>query len=201
MTIALEDAQKYAAEALATFTLTLAVSISLLFELPIPTPAIAAIVVALFVYTVGPISGAHINPAVTTGMWAIKQINGRQALSYIAAQVIGAGLAMLSVLAMTASTPVLQVQDTVGVGIAEALGAGILSFGVASVATGKVHQAASGIVVGWSLLIGILVAVSASNGILNPAVAFGLGSVSVMYLAAPLVGGALGAMLYRWMSK
>src|SRR3954465_7130200 len=41
------------------------------------------------VYTIGSISGAHVNPAVTLGMLAIKKINGRAAGFYMLAQVAG----------------------------------------------------------------------------------------------------------------
>ena len=68
--------KKLIAEALGTFTLTLAVIASIQSgAAPIPTPAVAGLVVALFVYTVGWISGAHFNPAVTIGLWVGKHIN------------------------------------------------------------------------------------------------------------------------------
>ena len=193
------DVEKYVAEMIATFTLTLAVLLSLLFEFSIPTPLVAGAVVGLFVYTIGPISGAHINPAVTAGMWAIKKIGDKQALAYIAAQVIGAGLASLAVLSMAATLPVINVYTTAEVALAEAVGAFLLVFGVASVATKTVTQGTSGIVVGGSLSIGIMIASTVSNGILNPAVAFGIGSLSLMYATAPIVGGVLGALTYVWM--
>ena len=44
-------------------------------------------------YAVGPISGCHINPAVTLGMWMSKKIQTKEALLYMVAQVIGAILA------------------------------------------------------------------------------------------------------------
>src|ERR1700685_3577375 len=44
-------------------------------------------------FTIGSISGCHINPAVTIGLWAGKRFRGREAPTYIVAQVIGAILA------------------------------------------------------------------------------------------------------------
>src|SRR3954451_18789099 len=41
-------------------------------------------------YAIGPISGCHINPAVTAGMLMTGKINGRDATGYVVAQVIGA---------------------------------------------------------------------------------------------------------------
>jgi aquaporin Z len=43
-------------------------------------------------YLFGHISGCHINPAVTVGMWALKRIDGRDVPSYIVGQVVGAAL-------------------------------------------------------------------------------------------------------------
>ncbi len=185
---------------LATFTLTLALSLSLLFVLPLSSGVIAALVVGVFVYTIGGISGAHINPAVTLGMWIIKQINTKDALLYVVAQFVGAGLATMLVLSMTTTIPMVGT-DSPQIILGEAIGAFILTFGVAAVALGKAKEDAAGLVVGGSLLVGILVASSLSSGILNPAVAFGLGTLSLSYLIGPLLGGVLGAITFRWISS
>jgi aquaporin Z len=47
-------------------------------------------------YLFGHISGCHINPAVTLGMWALKRTEGREVPAYIVGQIIGAGLASLA---------------------------------------------------------------------------------------------------------
>ncbi len=193
--------KKYSAEMLATFTLTLGVSLSILFELPVATPVIAGLIVAMFVYTIGPVSGAHINPCVTFGMLCIKKITPKDSLFYVASQVVGASLAMLTVNTLTGSVPVAGGADSFVIVLAEAAGAFLLVFAVASVATGKVGAGASGAVVGGSLLMGILIASVVSNGVLNPAVALGIGSLSLSYIAGPLLGGGLGALAFRWMTK
>jgi aquaporin Z len=45
------------------------------------------------VYTIGPISGCHINPAVTLGVWMAKKINSRDAGAYVVSQIVGAIIA------------------------------------------------------------------------------------------------------------
>src|SRR5271169_2917958 len=45
------------------------------------------------IYTVGDVSGAHLNPAVTLGFWAARRLPGREVLPYVASQVAGAILA------------------------------------------------------------------------------------------------------------
>jgi glycerol uptake facilitator-like aquaporin len=189
------------AELLAVFCLTLGVSVSLA-ALKEATPLVAALTVGLFVYTIGPVSGAHINPAVTIGLASVGKIAWKEALWYIGAQVVGALLAMLAVSAV-ADVPDPNVTDELTVVAGEMVGAFVLVFGVSAVAYGKVNAGASGAVVGLSLLLGIALAVLSgfSAGVLNPAVALGIGTVSVFYLVAPLVGGVLAAQLYRWLVK
>jgi aquaporin NIP len=51
------------------------------------------LVVLAMIYTVGDVSGAHLNPAVTIGFWAARRLPGREVLPYIISQVAGAMLA------------------------------------------------------------------------------------------------------------
>lgn len=190
-------ASKHLAELLGTFGLTLAVYMSATAGGPVPVPVAAALTLGIFVYTVGGISGCHINPSVTVGLWSAKKISSHEAAKYVLMQVIGALLAMLTGQFLTGASPMLLVEDTLLVGLAEAIGAAFLAFGVSAVAHGKVSHGASGATVGGSLLIGIVIASSASNAVLNPAVALGIGSLSLMYVIGPLAGGIIGAQLYK----
>jgi glycerol uptake facilitator-like aquaporin len=54
--------KRYAAELVGTFFLTLVVYLSVALALPFSTPVMAAITLGLFVYTLGGVSGTHINP-------------------------------------------------------------------------------------------------------------------------------------------
>ncbi len=98
----MRDLNKYLAELVGTFVLVFAgtgaivvddtfgsithVGVSLTFGL----------VVIAMIYSIGEISGAHINPAVTIGFWVARRLDGRQLLPYIVAQTIGALLASLT---------------------------------------------------------------------------------------------------------
>lgn len=84
--------KKLFAELIGTFALTLAVFVSINSHFPVPTPVIAGLTLGIFVYTIGSISGAHINPAVTIGIRTLKKITTKEAVWYIIAQFIGAGL-------------------------------------------------------------------------------------------------------------
>lgn len=193
--------KKYLAELVGTFTLTFAVLVSLSIDMHIPTPVVAGLTLGLFVYTVGHISGAHLNPAVTIALASIRKINTKEAALYVVSQFIGALLAMQAGAAAGMMLPGLSTANTAVVLFAEALGAFLLVFGICSVVYSKVKQDSSGLTIGGSLFLGIVVASHGSNGILNPAVSIGVGSISAMYLLGPVVGGLIAAWLYRWMAE
>lgn len=192
--------KKYLVEGFGAFLLTLVVGFSLAGDFSVATPILAGLTLGLFVYTAGGFSGAHINPAVTIGVWSLKKISTKDALSYIIAQFVGAGFAMLVVGAFAMPAP-LAIANTWAVGLAEALGTMVFTFGIAAVVYERVPVDARGLVIGGSLLLGISIAAVASNGVLNPAVAFGIGSFSWVYVLSPIVGSLLGMNLYRWFNK
>lgn len=190
--------QKYLAEYIGTLTLTLVVILSLAGIFPVATPVLAAITLGLFVYSVGHISGTHINPAVTIGLWSIKKIDASDALSYIMVQVFGAITALIISMFMGISYEVIA-ENNLMIGVAETAGMILFSFGIASVVFGNVHKAVSGVVIGGSLFMGIAISsLMGSNGVLNPAVAVGIKSFSLMYMFGPIVGSVIGMKLYEF---
>ncbi len=192
--------KKYIAELLGTFALTLVVGLSLVGSFPISTPLLAALTLGLFVYSLGHLSGTHINPAVTIGAWSLKKISLENALFYIVAQFIGATLA-LGLIKITVGMPIVTVADTGLTFLAELLGTFFFTFGIASVVYNKTPSQLAGVVVGGSLLLGITIAaLIGSNGVLNPAVAFGIGSYSLLYLFAPIIGSVLGMQAYKYLA-
>ncbi len=180
--------------------LAFAVLMSLIAGTALSTPVVAGLTLALFVYTLGSISGAHLNPAVTVGLASVRKIGLQDAVMYIIFQIVGGLLAMLAAQAITGGVTGLEGVDSWKVAIVEAIGAFILTFGVAAVVYEKVDDDASGLVIGGSLLLGILVTGGMSYGVLNPAVAVGIGAVSATYLLAPLVGAVLAAWAFRYLA-
>lgn len=189
--------KKYIAEFLGAGALTLIVALSLKGAFPIPTPFLAALTLGLFVYSIGHISGAHLNPAVTIGAWSIQKISTNQAVGYVLSQAIGAIVAMLianSFYSGVAVTP----PDTAQIFMAELFGTFFFTFGIASVIYGKTPAQLSGVVIGGSLLLGIAFAsLMGSSGLLNPAVALGAGSFNLAYLLGPIAGSLLGMNVYK----
>jgi len=161
---------------------------------------IAGLTLGLLVYTIGPISGCHINPSVTLGLFSIGKIDAAGAGSYIVAQLIG-GAAALGVGGLLFASPAeVTAANSLHVGLSEAMGAAVLVFGVSSVVIGRVPEVMAGAVIGGSLALGVSFAAHATNGVVNPAVALGIGSLSLAYVWGPLLGGVVGAMLAKGLS-
>ncbi len=193
--------KKYLAEIVGTFALTLAVFVSVFAGGPIATPIVAALTLGLFVYSLGHVSGAHFNPAVSIGLWSVRKINTKDTLLYIVSQLIGAGLAMFVAQSSGASLALITVNSW-AVCLAELIGAAFFTFGIASVVYRKTPSDISGIAIGGSLMLGVVVASSmGSNGILNPAVAYGLGSFNLVYVIGPIIGALIGMNLYKYLSE
>ena len=184
------------AELFGTFILTTAVLTSINNPgFPVPTPVIAGLTLGLLVYTIGPISGCHINPAVTVGLFSIGRIDIRDAGAYLVAQFVGAVLAMVLGNIFFSSPTELVVNGAPLTGLAELFGTVLLGFAVASVVIGRVSANLSGLVIGSGLLLGISFAATQSNGVLNPAVALGIGSLGHTYVWGPLGGALVGAFI------
>ncbi len=157
----------------------------------------AGITLGLLVHTIGSASGAHVNPAITLGLWSVKKVKTLQAIIYIAFQMVG-GLAAWALINYFLGSSIESIANKfeVKVLIAEAIGALIFGFGVASAVYQKYEGTKLAFTVGGSLTIGILVASLASNGVLNPAVALGLQSWNWAYAAGPIAGSIIGMNLY-----
>lgn len=173
-------------------------------------------------YAIGPLSGCHINPAVTVGLLAAGRINGRDAIGYVIAQLVG-GIAGAGVLLAIVST-------RPGYSIA-ADGLGANTYGAASqnhyplsgvvaaeivltfllvfvvlAATDRLAEAANaGLPIGFTLAVIHLIAIPIDGTSVNPARSLGpalfsgataLGRLPV-FLIAPLVGALLAALVYR----
>lgn len=188
--------KKYVAEALGTFGLAFAVTLAAGRGFGL-TPLFAGLVLGLFVYTIGALSGSHVNPAITLGLFSLRKISSRDTLWYIVAQVVGAGLAFFAAKGAGITAPASIPAFSSAVLAAEAIGAFFFAFGVASVATGRSHAELSGVIVGGSLLSGIIFAgLLGSAGVLNPAVAISLGVFNLAYVLGPIIGAVVGMQAY-----
>ena len=187
------------AEAIGTFALAFSVLASLQVEASIlATPVIAGLVLGLFVYTIGNISGWHINPAVTIGLWSIGRVNVNDTVMYIIAQLIGAGVALAVASTFFGAVSFGSGPESMTYFAAEAIGAALFTFGIAAVVHNRVKTTAAGLVIGGSLLLGIITAAHlGSAGVLNPAVALAVGTFNFSYILGAIVGGVVGMNVYK----
>lgn len=157
----------------------------------------AGITLGTLVYTIGNASGAQVNPAITLGLWSVRKINTLRAIAYIAAQMLGAFAAwQLINYFLGSNIESLANKFEVKTLIAEAAGAFVFGFGVASAVYQKFEGEKLAFTVGASLTLGILVASLGSNGVINPAVALGLQSWNAAYVAGPIIGAIVGMNVY-----
>ena len=185
-----------------------------LHYLAIGTAFGAALIVAA--YTVGPISGAHLNPAVTIGLAAAKRLPKEKVLPYIISQCAGAIFASLVLLFLLGTKAYGLGETTVGpLGLREALGieaalTALLVFTVLGVTDKGAPTDFAGLIIGLYLAASHMIGVPISGNSLNPARSLGpallvrgpaLDQLVFVYFLAPVVGGIVGAVVYRWMKE
>lgn len=148
----------------------------------------------------GRISGAHVNPAITFGMWTARKIGTLRGVAYIAAQMLG-GLASLELYQYLTNHHLTTRHQSFStpMWLAEVVGVAILAFAYSSVMARKLDTLTSALTYATSFFVGILIASTASAALLNPATALGLRSFNSIYVLGPLVGGLVGVNLYVYL--
>jgi len=157
-----------------------------------------AVALAMVYMAFGGVSGGHFNPAITFGMWTARKIGTVRGAVYVLAQVLG-GVASWQ-LYQYFTNHTLATKTThfdARVWLAELVGTMILAMGVTAVVHRTYTALESALTLGTALFVGVLVAATASSGILNPAVAIALRSSGWAYWIGPLLGGLLGVNLYN----
>ncbi|MEX2546467.1 MAG: aquaporin [Chloroflexota bacterium] len=170
------------------------------------------IVLAVMVSALGAVSGAHLNPAVTFGVWLAGQIPGRRAVSYILAQLIGGLAAAWSLRFVFPATvsPSLG-RPTIGAGIdpiaalvIEVVLTVILLTAVFGTAIDPRGPKVGGLAIGFAVAADILMGGPLTGAAMNPARWFGPAAVtgvwdnSWVWIMGPLIGAAIAALAYRF---
>ena len=158
----------------------------------------AGLTLSLMTFSLFATSGANFNPAITFAMWTARKISTLTAILYIAVQFLGAWAAYgLYTYFVNSSLQQVGGHFTGRILVAEAVGAGIFSFGWAAAYYQRFSVAATSAVAGLAYMIGIVAASSAAIGLLNPAVALGVRAwVLTTYVLGPVVGAVIGVNLY-----
>lgn len=166
------------------------------------------LVVLAMVYTLGDISGGHLNPAVTFGFFVARRLPGSQVLPYIVSQVTGAIAASLLLHVLFPANATLGATIPSGSAmqsfVLEVVLTVILMFAILGVSTGASEKGiTAGIVVGAVIALEALFAGPISGASMNPARSFGPALVSLkfssvwLYLVAPQIGSVIGVLACR----
>lgn len=158
----------------------------------------AGVALALIVGVFGHVSGAHVNPAVTLGLWTLKKIETTTAIVYVCAQMLGGATALLFYNYATGESLAVSGSSSFAwpVFVSEMVGAALFGMGIASVVQQKMEGYQAAFTIGMSLTLGALVASLGSAGFLNPAVALGNGAWDRTLVIAPLIGMVVGMNVY-----
>ncbi|WP_288207743.1 MIP family channel protein [uncultured Parabacteroides sp.] len=168
--------------------------------------------VLTMVYTIGKISGCHINPAITLGMLLSKKISGKDAGMYMIFQVIGAiiGSSILYILAKdSGSTTTLTgangYHDLVPAFVAETVFTFIFLLVVLGSTSKGANTKFAGIAIGLALVLIHIVCIPVTGTSVNPARSIGPAlfqggealSQLWLFIVAPFLGAAIAALVWK----
>ncbi len=167
-------------------------------------------------YGIGPVSGCHVNPAVSLAAFVAGRMSARDMLTYWVAQFIGAliGAFLLSLIAKSGSANLgqngwgpgyLGEYGLMAAAIFEVVMTAIFVVVILGVSGDKGHGPFAGVAIGITLAVIHIVGIQVTGVSVNPARSFGpavlAGGTALaqlwLFLLAPLVGAMLGALLFR----
>ncbi|MCC8197006.1 MAG: aquaporin [Tannerellaceae bacterium] len=169
--------------------------------------------VVAMAYTIGSISGCHINPAITLGVWLSGKIPGDVAVKYMLSQIIGGILGSLVLYIITRG---LDVSGTGANGYVEGYGwvafvaemvfTFVFVFVVLGATSATGYNASfTGLAIGLTLVLVHIVCIPITGTSVNPARSIGPalfeGGIALsqlwLFIVAPLLGGALAAGVWK----
>lgn len=212
-----ESVRKYLAEFIGTFVLVLfacGTACVLGCETRAGYLAVAlsfGLVIVAMAYSIGNISGCHINPAVSLAMFISKKMTLEDFIGYVIAQFLGAtaGAGVLAYLVGKDSGLGINTIANVGWGksfVVEVILTFVFVLTIMGVTSKESFSSVAGVVIGLALTLVHLLGIRFTGTSVNPARSFGP-SVIVggdqlkglwVFIVAPLVGGALAAFCYRF---
>ncbi|HVJ88740.1 MAG TPA: aquaporin Z, partial [Labilithrix sp.] len=223
---------KYVAEAIGTFWLVLGGCGSAVLAAAFPEVGIGLLGVSLAfgltvltrAYSIGHISGCHLNPAVTVGLTVGGRFPARDVVPYVVAQVAGAVLGAGVLYVIAKGAPAFDVAGgfaSNGYGdhspghyslasalVMELVMTAAFLFVIMGSTHGKAPAGFAPLAIGLALTLIHLVSIPITNTSVNPARSTGpalfVGGWALeqlwLFWVAPLIGGAIGGAVYRWIS-
>lgn len=208
----MKDLKKYVAEFIGTFVLVLVacgVAGQTGGSLGVTSVAFGLVIVAM-AYSIGNVSGCHINPAVSIAMLCAKKMSLKDFCGYVVAQflgaIAGAGLLMAIVGDSTKlGTNALYHGDAMLSFVIEAILTCIFVLAILGVTSRKEYSNIAGLVIGAALTLVHLLGINFTGTSVNPARSFGPALIAGnlegvwVFILAPLVGGILAAVIYSFL--
>ena len=167
-------------------------------------------------YGIGPVSGCHVNPAVSLAAFVAGRMSAKDMLIYWAAQFIGAviGAFLLSLIAKTGTANLgqngwgpgyLGEYGLAAAAVFEIVMTAIFVIVILGVSGDKGHGPLAGVAIGITLAVIHIVGIQVTGVSVNPARSFGpavlAGGTALsqlwLFIVAPAVGAVLGALLFR----
>jgi MIP family channel proteins len=205
-----EDVKATLAELIGTFMLTL-VGAGAAAQVDGGLVGVAfahGLILAVIIFTFGHVSGAHVNPAVTVGLWLGGNIKAGRAIAYLIAQFVGGAIAGYAIgFLLLEPGNYGQTVNAVGVPRGLVIEAVLTFFLVSTVYQAAVYGKAGNLAplaIGFTLGASILFGGPLTGASLNPARSFGPalagGGLADFwpYLVGPVVGGLLAGALHNW---
>ena len=179
--------------------------------------------VLVMVYAIGPISGCHINPAITVAMLVVGKMKGKDAIFYIIFQCVGAiiGAAILLAIANGISDYSLAANglgqngygahspggySLVACFIAEVVLTALFLFVIFGSTSEKAPKGFAGVAIGLALVLIHIFGIPVTGTSVNPARSLGpavfVGGAALsqlwLFIVAPIIGGIIAALLWRY---
>ena len=170
------------------------------------------LVIVAMAYSIGNVSGCHINPAVSIAMLVSKKISLKDFCGYIVAQFLGATAGAALLYAIVGDSTKLGAnglfQDNIWLSfIIEVILTFVFVIAILGVTSKSENGSVAGLVIGGALVLVHLLGISFTGTSVNPARTFGpalfAGTLSTywVFLLAPLVGGILAALVYEYLTE
>ena len=172
------------------------------------------LVIVAMAYSIGNISGCHINPAVSIAMLVSGKMNIKDFIGYVIAQFAGATAGAAVLMAFVGKdtglgTNALYNNDILLSLLIEVILTFVFVIAILGVTSKVENGAVAGIVIGLSLTLVHILGISFTGTSVNPARSFGpallvggdaLANVWV-FIVAPLIGGDLAALVYKFLAS
>ncbi len=170
------------------------------------------LVIVAMAYSIGNVSGCHINPAVSIAMLVSKKISLKDFCGYVVAQFLGATAGAALLYAIVGDSTKLGAnglfQDNIWLSfIIEVILTFVFVIAILGVTSKSENGSVAGLVIGGALVLVHLLGISFTGTSVNPARTFGpalfAGTLSTywVFLLAPLVGGILAALVYEYLTE